>query len=55
MIEVLLRDGWGIWAIARTLDRSAGTISDEIQRHGGAAAYLVQAAEAQRAAWIARC
>ncbi len=32
-IEVRLRDGWGIRAIAVSLGRSAGTISDEIARH----------------------
>jgi IS30 family transposase len=39
MIEVRLRDGWGIRAIARDLDRSPGMVSDEINRHGGRVAY----------------
>ena len=30
LIEVRLRDGWGIRSIAKVLGRSAGTISDEI-------------------------
>jgi len=47
MIEVRLRDGWGIRAIARDLDRSAGVVSDEINRHGGRAAYQAHAAAAQ--------
>jgi transposase, IS30 family len=49
-IEVRLRDGWGPRAIALTLDRSPGTISDEIKRHGGAAGYLAEAASARAAA-----
>lgn len=32
-IEVRLRDGWGVRAIAASLGRSAGMISDEIGRH----------------------
>ncbi|NPD69987.1 hypothetical protein HPQ61_25225, partial [Acetobacteraceae bacterium] len=32
MIEVRLCDSWGVRAIARDLDRSAGMISDEINR-----------------------
>jgi IS30 family transposase len=47
MIEVRLRDGLGIRAIARDLDRSPGMISDEIHRHGGAASYQAHAAAAQ--------
>ena len=47
VIELRLRDGWGVRAIARALDRSAGMVSDEINRHGGAAAYQAQAAAAQ--------
>jgi IS30 family transposase len=43
-IEVLLRAGFGVREIARELDRSAGTISGEIARHGGAAAYDAEAA-----------
>jgi transposase, IS30 family len=38
-IELRLRDGCGVRAIARDLDRSPGTISGEINRHGGATAY----------------
>ncbi len=45
MIEVRLRDDWGIRAIARGLGRSPGTISDEIGRHGGASAYQAQGAD----------
>jgi IS30 family transposase len=47
MIEVRLRDGLGIRAIARELGRSSGTISDEINRHGGASAYQADAAAAR--------
>lgn len=47
IVEVRLRDGWGIRAVARDLDRSPGMISDEINRHGGRAAYQAQAAAAQ--------
>lgn len=46
-IELRLVDGWGVRAIARALDRSAGMVSDEIKRHGGAAAYRAQAAVEQ--------
>lgn len=52
MIEVRLRDGYGIREIARELGRSAGTISDEIGRHGGVAAYRAEAAD--EAAALAR-
>jgi IS30 family transposase len=47
IIEVRLRDGWGIRAIARDLDRSAGVISDEISRHGGRSAYQAVTAAAR--------
>jgi len=47
MIEVRLRDGWGVRAIARALGRSPGTISDEINRHGGALGYVAQGADGQ--------
>jgi IS30 family transposase len=47
MIEVRLRDDWGIRAIALSLCRSPGTICDEISRHGGVGGYLAQAAQAQ--------
>jgi hypothetical protein len=47
MIEVRLLDGIGIRGIARQLNRSAGTISDEIRRHGGVKHYVAQAAAAQ--------
>ena len=50
MIEVRLRDGWGIRAIALSLCRSPGTICDEINRHGGVGRYLAQAAQTQAAA-----
>ena len=49
-IEVRLRDGWGVRAIARALDRSPGVISDEIGRHGGVAAYCAEAAMMAHAA-----
>lgn len=49
VIEFRLRDGWGLRAIARALGRSAGTVSDEVKRHGGAAAYQADSA-ASRAA-----
>jgi IS30 family transposase len=49
-IELRLRDGCGVRAIARDLDRSPGTISGEINRHGGATAYQAEAAMAQAAA-----
>ncbi len=39
LIEVRLRDGWSIRRIGVLLSRSAGTISDEIRRHGGVALY----------------
>lgn len=49
-IELRLRDGWGVRAIARALDRSAGTISGEINRHGGATGYQAEPAMAEAAA-----
>ena len=55
MIEVRLRDGLGIRAIARDLGRSSGTVADEINRHGGASAYQAHAAGAQADARRARC
>jgi IS30 family transposase len=48
-IELRLRDGWGVRAIARDLDRSPGVISGEINRHGGATVYQAEAAVAQAA------
>jgi IS30 family transposase len=45
MIEIRLRDGWGIRAIALSLCRSPGTICDEIGRHGGVGGYLADAAQ----------
>lgn len=50
LIEVRLSDGWGIRPIARALGRSAGTICDEIGRHGGASAYRAEQAQTQAAA-----
>jgi len=50
LIAVYLLDGWGIRAIALALGRSAGTISDEIRRHGGAGGYAAQTAHTQAAA-----
>ena len=54
-IELRLSDGWSIRAIARGLSRSAGTISDEIRRHGGVAAYRAQAACEEAAVAHAQC
>jgi transposase, IS30 family len=52
-IELRLLDGWGVRAIARALDRSPGTISDEINRHRDDAGYQAHRAETQSAA--SRC
>ena len=52
VIEVRLRDGWGVRAMARALDRPHGSISGEISRHGGLAVYRAEAA--QRAAEASR-
>jgi IS30 family transposase len=38
-LSLRLRDRWGIRMIARTLGRSPGTVSDEVNRNGGAAVY----------------
>ncbi len=43
-IEVRLRDGWSIRAIARDLGRSPGMVSDEVARHGGRSLYQAQVA-----------
>jgi IS30 family transposase len=43
-IELRLKDGLSTRGIARELGRSAGTISDEINRHGGLLAYTAEAA-----------
>jgi IS30 family transposase len=48
-IALRLRDGWGIRRIARDLGRSPGTVSDEVNRNGGQAAYEAGAAESQAA------
>lgn len=50
LIAVRLADGWGVRSIARALGRSAGTISDEIRRHGSAGGYAAQTAQTQAAA-----
>ena len=55
LIEVRLRDGWGIRAIARSLDRSPGMVSDEVARHGGRAGYAAQAAQTQAGVARSRC
>ncbi len=47
-IALRLRDGWGIRQIACALGRSAGTISDEVNRNGGSAAYEAGAAGRSR-------
>ena len=49
-IGLRLRDGWGIRQIALALGRSAGTVSDEVNRNGGQAAYDAGAAEGQASA-----
>jgi transposase, IS30 family len=49
-IDLRLRDGWGIRQIALALGRSAGTVSDEVNRNGGPAAYDAGVAEGQAAA-----
>jgi len=49
-IDLRLRDGWGVGMIARSLGRSAGTVSDEVNRNGGAATYEAGAAEDRAAA-----
>lgn len=49
-IALRLRDGWGIRQIAGALGRSAGTISDEVNRNAGPAAYDAAAATGQAAA-----
>lgn len=48
-LSLRLRDGWGVRMIARSLGRSPGTVSDEINRNGGAAAYEAGAAVARAA------
>jgi transposase, IS30 family len=49
-IALRLRDGWGIRQIAGALARSPGTISDEVNRNGGSAAYEAGGATGQAAA-----
>ena len=49
-ISLRLRDGWGIRMIARSLGRSPGTISDEVNRNGGSMAYEAGAAGVEAAA-----
>ena len=55
VIEVRLRDGWGIRAIAAALGRSPGTISGEVNRHGGSGDYSAHTAELQAAAGRRHC
>jgi IS30 family transposase len=43
-IEVRLRDGWGVRAIARDLKRAPGMICDEINRHFGATSHRARSA-----------
>src|SRR5215210_1194209 len=50
LIELRRRDGWGVRRIALALGRSPGTISAELKRHGGAASYRAETAEAEAAA-----
>lgn len=47
IIEVRLRDRWGIRQIARAMGRFPGTISAEISRHGGASTYRAASAAAR--------
>lgn len=47
MIQARISDGLGVRAIARQLGRSAGVVCDEINRHGGRAAYQAQTAHAR--------
>jgi IS30 family transposase len=54
-IELRLGDGWGIRAIAASLGRSGGTISDEVGRHGGAALYRAATATAQATLSLGTC
>ena len=49
-IALRLCDGWGVRRIARELGRSPGTISDEVNRHGGSAGYKAEAAADEAAA-----
>jgi len=49
-IDLRLRDGWGIRQIALALGRSAGMVSDEVNRNGGPSGYDAGAAEGQAAA-----
>ena len=49
-IELRLRDGFGVRAIAATLGRSPSTISDEIRRHRDVQGYSAERAQAQAAA-----
>ena len=53
-IAMRLGDGWGIRRIAMALGRSAGTVSDEVSRNGGTAAYAADAAGFLAAASRAR-
>jgi IS30 family transposase len=55
LIELRLRDGLGIRAIARELGRSGGTISGEIKRHGGRVGYRAEAAIAEAVSARRRC
>jgi len=48
-IALRLGDGWGIRQIACSLGRSAGMISDEVNRNGGSSAYEAGAATGQAA------
>ena len=48
-VALRLGDGWGIRRIAGALARSPGTISDEVHRNGGSAAYEAGAAIGQAA------
>jgi IS30 family transposase len=50
MIELRLGDGWAVRAIARSIGRSSGTISDEIKRHRDGGGYQAQTAEIQASA-----
>ena len=48
-------DRWTLHAIARALDHSLGTVSDEVARAGGRADYAAHTAQTQAASARSRC